>query len=118
MGMYWGEDSLIVHMENTGSAACALKGFPGVGLKSKDGTVSAARSEREAPLVNVEPGEVTRFTLNYPPYHSGGSGVKFTKLVVTPSNETHSHTLPVDISVPVTDGSGSDIRVHPVGTGK
>ncbi|GGJ31303.1 DUF4232 domain-containing protein [Streptomyces brasiliensis] len=113
-----GEGTLIVNLENTGSAVCTLKGFPGADLQSKDGTVSAARSALTPPSVGVKPGEETRFTLHYPPNSSGGTGVTFTSLVVTPPDETHSHTLPVRINVPVTDGSGQQITVDPVGTGK
>lgn len=113
-----GEGILIVHLKNTGSATCTLKGFPGVDLKGKDGTVSATRSDVAPVAVEVKPGEETRFTLRYPPNTSGGSGTTFTTLVVTPPNETHSHTLPTDISVPVTEGSGQPVTVDPVGTGK
>ncbi|WP_406101371.1 DUF4232 domain-containing protein [Streptomyces sp. NBC_01003] len=112
------EGTLIVNLKNTGSATCTLKGFPGADLKSKDGTVSAERSKLAPPSVSVKPGEETRFTLHYPSNGSGGSGVTFTSLVVTPPNETHSHTLPVTINVPATDGSGPAITVDPVGTGK
>ncbi|MFS4093237.1 DUF4232 domain-containing protein [Streptomyces sp. AF1A] len=112
------EGTLIVNLKNTGPATCTLKGFPGADLKSKDGTVSAGRSRLAAPLAALKPGEETRFTLHYPPNNSGGSGETFTSLVVTPPGETHSHTLPVRITVPVTDGSGTAITVDPVGTGK
>ncbi|MFB8271779.1 DUF4232 domain-containing protein [Streptomyces sp. NPDC055955] len=112
------EGTLIVNLKNTGSATCTLKGFPGADLKGKDGTVSAERSKLAPPAVSVEAGEETRFTLHYPSNDSGGSGVTFTSLVVTPPDETHSHTLPVSINVPVSDGSGPAITVDPVGTGK
>ncbi|MFB6671644.1 DUF4232 domain-containing protein [Streptomyces sp. NPDC056390] len=112
------EGTLIVNLKNTGSATCTLKGFPGADLKGKDGTVSAERSKLAPPSVSVKAGEETRFTLHYPSNDSGGSGVTFTSLVVTPPNETHSHTLPVSINVPVSDGSGAAITVDPVGTGK
>ncbi|MFE4675795.1 DUF4232 domain-containing protein [Streptomyces sp. NPDC056723] len=112
------EGTLIVNLKNTGSATCTLKGFPGADLKGKDGTVSAERSKLAPPSVSVKAGEETRFTLHYPSNDSGGSGVTFTSLVVTPPNETHSHTLPVSINVPVSDGSGTAITVDPVGTGK
>ncbi|MFB7758494.1 DUF4232 domain-containing protein [Streptomyces sp. NPDC056121] len=112
------EGTLIVNLKNTGSATCTLKGFPGADLKGKDGTVSAERSKLAPPTVSVEAGEETRFTLHYPSNDSGGSGVTFTSLVVTPPDETHSHTLPVSINVPVSDGSGPAITVDPVGTGK
>ncbi|MBP8539841.1 DUF4232 domain-containing protein [Streptomyces sp. MK37H] len=113
-----GEGTLIVNLKNTGSAPCTLQGFPGVDLKSKNGSISAERSDLAAPKTKVRPGEETRFTLYYPPNNSGGSGETFTTLVVTPPNETHAHSLPVSINVPVTDGSGSAIKVDPVGTGK
>lgn len=113
-----GQGTLIVNLKNTGSATCTLKGFPGADLKSKDGTVSATRSKRAAPSVSVKPGEETRFTLHYPSNDSGGSGVTFTSLVVTPPNETHSSTLPVSINVPVSDSVGPAVTVDPVGTGK
>ncbi|WP_346080366.1 MULTISPECIES: DUF4232 domain-containing protein [Actinomycetes] len=113
-----GEGELIVNMKNTGSANCTLHGFPGVDLKSKDGTVSASRSKLAAPTVTLQPGAETRFTLHYPPNNSGGSGETFTQLVVTPPNETHSTTLNAGVNVPVTDGSGPGITVDPVGTGK
>jgi hypothetical protein len=112
------EGTLVVNLRNTGPATCTLKGFPGADLKSKDGTVSAGRSKLAAPSVGVKPGEETRFTLHYPPNDSGGTGVTFTSLVVTPPGETHSHTLPVTINVPVSDGSGTAVTVDPVGTGK
>ncbi|MGW5694616.1 DUF4232 domain-containing protein, partial [Streptomyces asiaticus] len=113
-----GEGTLIVDLKNNGSAPCTLQGFPGVDLKSKNGSISAQRSDLKAPKTKVKPGEETRFTLSYPPNDSGGSGETFTTLVVTPPNETHSHSLPVSINVPVTDGSGDAIKVDPVGTGK
>lgn len=113
-----GEGTLIVNLKNTGSAVCTLKGFPGVDLKSKYGTISANRSSLTPPRVSVKPGEETRFTLHFPPNNSGGSGVTFTSLVVTPPNETHSHTLPVSINVAASDNTGPAITVDPVGTGK
>ncbi|RFC69900.1 DUF4232 domain-containing protein [Streptomyces sp. AcE210] len=112
------EGTLIVNLKNTGSGTCTLKGFPGADLKGKDGTVSAERSKLAPPSVSVKAGEETRFTLHYPSNDSGGSGVTFTSLVVTPPDETHSHTLPVSINVPISDGSGPAITVDPVGTGK
>ncbi|MET8614532.1 DUF4232 domain-containing protein [Streptomyces misionensis] len=111
------EGELIVNMKNTGSANCTLHGFPGVDLKGKDGTVSASRSKLAAPVVTLQPGAETRFTLHYPPNNSGGSGVTFTQLVVTPPNETHSTVLQAGVNVPVTEG-GPGITVDPVGTGK
>lgn len=114
------EGNLMVVMKNTGGDACSLKGFPGVDLKADNGpgAISAERSKLTAPPVAVKPGEETRFTLHYPRNDSGGSGVNITSIVVTPPEETHSTTLPVELNLPVTDGSGTPVTVDPVGTGK
>ncbi|WP_308439121.1 DUF4232 domain-containing protein [Streptomyces sulfonofaciens] len=112
------EGELIVNLKNTGSGPCTMHGFPSVDLKGRDGTVSADRSKLAAPDVHLAPGQETRFTLHYPPNHTGGSGVTFTSLIVTPPNETHSHTLPQSINLPADDNSGPGITVDPIGTGK
>lgn len=112
-----GEGDLIVNLKNNSSHTCTMQGFPGVDLKSNYGTISAARTDLSAPAVSVAAGEETRFTLHYVPNASGGSGVTYTQILVTPPNETHSTSLPVGINVAVAD-DGSDITVDPVGTGK
>ncbi|MFM9368638.1 DUF4232 domain-containing protein [Streptomyces sp. Da 82-17] len=112
------EGNLMVVLKNTGGT-CTFKGFPGVDLKTDgSGTISAARSGIPAPSVVVRTGEESRFTLHFPRNDSGGSGVHITGLVVTPPDETHSKTLPVDLTIPATDGSGRPVTVDPVGTGK
>lgn len=113
-----GEGEVLINMKNTGSTDCTMHGFPGADLKGPDGTVSADRSTLSAPDVTVAPGEETRFTLHYPPNNSGGSGVDFTSLVVTPPNETHAHTMSLGINVPASDSATSGITVDPVGAGK
>ncbi|MEU3708620.1 DUF4232 domain-containing protein [Streptomyces catenulae] len=112
------ENTYLINLKNTGSAACSLQGFPGVDLKGKDGTVSADRSSLTPAKVTVQPGEETRFTLHAPANTSGGSGVTFTSLIVTPPNETHSHSLPAAINLAVSDKPTGDITVDPVGAGK
>ena len=112
------EGEVLINLKNAGPKACSLHGFPGVDLKGRDGTVSAARSKMAAPMVTLSPGQTTHFTLHYPPNHSGGSGVTFTSVVVTPPNETHSHTMSLGINVPVDGKSAPGITVDPVGAGK
>lgn len=112
-----GEGDIVVAFLNNGGT-CTLHGFPGVDLKGKDGTISAARSSLKAPDVTLRHGESARATLHYPPNTSGGSGTTFTTLVVTPPNETHSRSVPISINLPVSDGSGPGVSVDPVGTGK
>jgi hypothetical protein len=110
--------SLVVNLKNTGSATCTLQGFPGADLKGEGGSLNAARNNAAAPTVSVDSGEATRFTLNYPPNDSGGSGVTMTSLVVTPPNETQSKTLPVRVNLPVSDRPGPGVTVGPVGAGQ
>ncbi|MFJ8857835.1 DUF4232 domain-containing protein [Streptomyces sp. NPDC102451] len=113
------EGELLINLRNTGSASCSMHGFPGLDLKGKDGTVSAARnSGRSAPTVTLTPGEATNFSLYFPPNSSGGSGVTFTSALVTPPNETHSHSMSLSVNVPAGDGTASRITVTPVGSGK
>ncbi|MBP0461406.1 DUF4232 domain-containing protein [Streptomyces bomunensis] len=113
------EGELLVNLKNTSSTACSMHGFPGVDLKGVYGTEHATRSAMNVPTVKLAAGQETHFTLHYPPNHTGGSGVTFTKMIVTPPNETHSHTLNAGISIPVTDKSGGPgITVDPVGAGK
>jgi hypothetical protein len=57
-------------------------------------------------------------TLYYPPNHTGGSGVTFTSLIVTPPDETHSHTISEAISIPADSNSAPRITVDPMGAGK
>uniref|UniRef100_A0AAU1LKW9 DUF4232 domain-containing protein n=1 Tax=Streptomyces sp. NBC_00148 TaxID=2903626 RepID=A0AAU1LKW9_9ACTN len=113
------EGEFLINLRNEGSASCSMHGFPGLDLKGKDGTVSAARnSGRSAPTVTLAPGEATNFSLYFPPNSSGGSGVTFTSALVTPPNETHSHKMPLSVNVAAGAGSASRITVTPVGSGK
>jgi len=113
-----GEGEFLINLKNTGAHACSMHGFPGVDLKGSDGNVSAARSTVSAPHVTLKPGQETNFTLHYPPNNTGGSGVTFTSLVVTPPNETHSHTMALSVNIPVGSTAGPAIAVDPVGAGK
>lgn len=113
------EGEVLIHLRNTGSASCSMRGFPGLDLRSEDGTVSAGRQDgRPTPAVTLTPGQSTNFSLHFPPNTSGGSGVTFTSALVTPPNETHSHRMPLSVSTPADSGSGSRITVTPVGSGK
>ncbi|MGW7520527.1 DUF4232 domain-containing protein [Streptomyces sp. NPDC054796] len=109
--------NLLVHMKNTGSASCTLRGFPGVDLNGEAGSFNADRSNAAPQTVSVQPGEATSFTLNYTPNDSSGSGTDVTSLVVTPPNETQSQTVPVSINLPVTDSPTPGVTVDPVGVG-
>ncbi|MEV8454388.1 DUF4232 domain-containing protein [Streptomyces sp. NPDC052095] len=115
-----GEGDVLVSLKNN-SDACSLKGFPGVDLNTSDGdTFSADRSANTPQEVVLGGGETTRFTLHTPPNNTGGTGLRIVSIVVTPPNETHSKTLRIGLSLPVTDGSesGPGVTVDPVGFGK
>jgi hypothetical protein len=113
------EGDMIVNMRNTGSGTCTMHGFPGVDLKSADGTISAERNTQFRPSdVRLAPGQETHFDLDFPPNNGGGTGVTFTGIVVTPPNETHSRTIAANINVPLSDSSAGSITVNPVGAGK
>ncbi|WP_330238922.1 DUF4232 domain-containing protein [Streptomyces sp. NBC_00525] len=115
------EGDVLVSMKNE-SDACSLKGFPGVDLNTSDGdTFSADRSANTPQAVVLGGGETTHFMLHTPPNNTGGTGLRIVSIVVTPPNETHSKTLRIGLSLPVTEAgsdSGPGVTVEPVGYGK
>ncbi|PZT71944.1 MULTISPECIES: DUF4232 domain-containing protein [unclassified Streptomyces] len=115
------EGDVLVSMKND-SDACSLKGFPGVDLNTSDGdTFSADRSANTPQAVVLGGGGTTHFMLHTPPNNTGGTGLRIVSIVVTPPNETHSKTLRIGLSLPVTEAgsdSGPGVTVEPVGYGK
>ena len=112
------EGTVAVDLKNGGGRDCSLAGYAGVDLKTNSGTVSAERTGDPAPRIVLKDGETVTFGITYPVNDSGGSGVRITGLVVTPPDETKSVTLdwPGGSSLPVTDGSGTPVRVGPLGS--
>lgn len=112
------DDTVAVTFTNGGGRDCSIAGFAGVDLKTNSGTVSAQRTGEPAPATVLKDGESVSFSISYPANDTGGSGVRITGLVVTPPNETKSVTLdwPGAASLPVTDGSGTPVRVSPIGS--
>ncbi|MEU6847972.1 DUF4232 domain-containing protein [Streptomyces sp. NPDC046716] len=113
------KNEVVVSLKNTGSTTCTLHGFPGVQLIGPDGLgdtgPDAARTDAEAPTVTVGPGEENRFLLRWIP---DAQGKKFTRLSVTPPDETVSEIVNLDgldITVPADGGSSPDVFVDPVG---
>ncbi|MGW1191044.1 DUF4232 domain-containing protein [Streptomyces sp. NPDC002559] len=112
------EGTVAVEFKNGGGRDCTLSGYAGVDLKTASGTVSAERTgEKSDPMV-LKDGKSVYFGITYPVNDSGGSGVRITGLVVTPPNETKSVTLdwPGGATLPVTDGSGAQVKVGPMGS--
>ncbi|MGW4104328.1 DUF4232 domain-containing protein [Streptomyces sp. NPDC004976] len=110
--------SVAVTFTNGGGRDCSIAGFAGVDLKTNAGTVSAERTGEPAPATTLKDGTSISFHISCPANDTGGSGARITGLVVTPPNETKSVTLdwPGAASLPVTDGSGSPVRVGPIGS--
>ncbi|QRX89493.1 DUF4232 domain-containing protein [Streptomyces noursei] len=109
-----GVDSILITFTNTGSN-CRMYGFPGVGLKTSYGTQSVDRNKQEVGIP-FTPKAGKRATANvvYPINNTGGSGVRGTALVVTPPNETHRVTVPVAVSLPVSNTDEGHLEVTPV----
>jgi len=115
------EDEIVVNMKNAGSSTCSMHGFPGVQLVGPDGLgdtgPDAARSDATASTVTIGPGEETRFLLHFSP-DTSGSGKTYTRLSVTPPDETVGEIVNLNdltITVPTTSGSVPDVVVDPVG---
>ncbi|WP_432091412.1 DUF4232 domain-containing protein [Streptomyces sp. NRRL F-5630] len=115
-----GEGTLVVSMRNTSGDACALKGFPGIDIRSDEAgaPLSAERSAMTPPAVTLKSGDTTRFTLHYPPSRSGNSGVFINAVDVTPPNETHTQRLSVGFSIEAGADKPGLLVVDPVGAGK
>ncbi|CAM5239485.1 hypothetical protein SSPIM334S_06033 [Streptomyces spiroverticillatus] len=112
------DKTVAVELKNTGGSACAISGFAGVDLKTKEGTLSAKRTGEPVVPGTLKSGESTYFGIHYPTNDTGGTGVRITGLVVTPPDETKSVVLawPGAASLPVTDGSGKPVTVGPIGS--
>lgn len=110
--------TVAVEMKNGSGRDCVISGYAGVDLKTSAGSLSAKRTGQETTSAVLKDGKSTAFPINYPFNKSGGSGIRITGLVVTPPDETKSVTLdwPGAGTLPVTDGSGSPVRIGPVGS--
>jgi hypothetical protein len=115
------KNEIVVNLKNTGSSKCSMHGFPGVQLVGPDGLgdtgPDAARTDASASTVNIGPGEETRFLLRYIP-DAGGSGKTYTRLSVTPPNETVSEIVNLNdlaITIAAPSGHAPDVYVDPVG---
>jgi hypothetical protein len=112
------EGTVAVELKNGGGRDCVLSGYAGVDLKTSAGSLSAERTGEKSTPMTLKDGKSVYFGINYPMNESGGSGVRITGLVVTPPDETKSVTLdwPGAATLPVTDGSGSQVKVGPMGS--
>ncbi|WP_436774159.1 DUF4232 domain-containing protein [Yinghuangia sp. YIM S09857] len=111
------EGTVAVTFKNKGQD-CSIAGYAGVDLKTNAGSLSAQRTGQEPVSIVLKRGESVSFGINYPINDTGGSGVRITDLLVTPPDETKTVTLkwPGGASLPVTDGSGTPVKVGPIGS--
>ncbi|WP_033216391.1 DUF4232 domain-containing protein [Kitasatospora phosalacinea] len=112
------ENTVVVELKNRSGKDCTISGYAGVDLQTSAGALSAQRSGEPVVTSVLKAGKSTYFGIGYPANTSGGSGVRITGLVVTPPDETHPVTLawPGSGSLPVTDGSGSPVKIGPMGS--
>ncbi|WP_181795245.1 DUF4232 domain-containing protein [Streptomyces sp. WELS2] len=110
--------TVVVEFTNGGGRDCVMSGYAGVDLKTNAGSLSAKRTGEPASRVVLKNGQSVAFGITYPVNDSGGSGVRITGLVVTPPDETKSVSLrwPGAATLPVTDGSGTPVKVGPIGS--
>ncbi|MFB7501747.1 DUF4232 domain-containing protein [Streptomyces sp. NPDC056161] len=118
------KNEIVVNLKNDGSSTCSMHGFPGVQLVGPDGLgdtgPDAARTDitPDSPeTVTIAPGEETRFLLDYIP-DTSGSGKTYTRLSVTPPNETVSEIVDLhgqDITISAAGGNAPDVYVDPIG---
>ncbi|MGW4808639.1 DUF4232 domain-containing protein [Kitasatospora sp. NPDC004272] len=112
------EGTVVVELKNHSGKSCSIGGYAGVDLQTSAGSLSAKRAGQALSPDVLASGKSIYFPISYPLNTSGGSGVRITGLVVTPPDETQSVTLtwPGGGSLPVTDGSGSQVTVGPMGS--
>ncbi|GGV53443.1 hypothetical protein GCM10010277_51020 [Streptomyces longisporoflavus] len=112
------EGVVTVVFKNGGGRDCSIKGYAGVDLTASTGdTLSVARNGEQAVPGVLKDGDSAAFNITFPYNNSGGSGVRITKLVVTPPNEPKHVTLDWPAgTLPVTDGEGAvKLEISPVG---
>ncbi|WP_371680840.1 DUF4232 domain-containing protein [Streptomyces sp. NBC_01276] len=112
------EGTVAVTLKNHGNRDCTLPGYAGVDLKTASGSLSAQRTGEKAEPSTLKKAASVSFGVTYPLNTSGGSGVRVTGMVVTPPGERQSVTLawPGAATLPVTEGSGSAVKVGPIGS--
>ncbi|MFI7321527.1 DUF4232 domain-containing protein [Streptomyces venezuelae] len=116
------EGVVTVQFKNGGGRDCTISGYAGVDLKTATGDTLSVERNGEKPSAGVlKDGESAAFNITFPVNNSGGSGVRVSKILVTPPNETKTVTiawpagsLPVDN--PDAPSGGPKLSISPVGT--
>ncbi|WAL96375.1 DUF4232 domain-containing protein [Streptomyces sp. Je 1-369] len=116
------EGVVTVQFKNGGGRACTINGYAGVDLKTATGDTLSVNRNGEKPVPGViKDGESAAFNITFPINNSGGSGVRVSKILVTPPKETKTVTiawpagsLPADN--PDAPSGGPKLSISPVGT--
>lgn len=88
------EGTVTVAFKNGGGRDCTINGFAGVDLKTAAGDTIAGKRNDDKPRSEVlKDGETAAFNIGFPVNDSGGSGVRVSKILVTPPNETKTVTV-------------------------
>jgi len=100
----------VVDLTNKGSAACTLRGFPGVDLHGaanghQDFTWSLVRQSAAYSAVTLAPGQTGHFSLIYLPGTSASTDMTVSRLVITPPNAYTQAGLTWNQSVVLQDGA-------------
>ncbi|MFE0174393.1 DUF4232 domain-containing protein [Streptomyces sp. NPDC059002] len=115
------EGVVTVVFKNGGGRDCTVSGFAGVDLKTAAGdSLSAERNEDKPPTDVIKDGESAAFNILFPVNNSGGSGVRVSKILVTPPNETKTVTVAwpagsLPAENPDSQALTGPIRISPVG---
>lgn len=115
------KNELVVNLRNDGARRCAMRGFPGVQLIGPEGLgdigPDARRTNAPTSTVTVAHGEETRFLLRWTPHH-GGASRTYTRMCVTPPNETICSIVNLGretITLPAHGPGSADVYVDPIG---
>jgi len=104
---------LAVDLTNKGTAACTMRGFPGVDLigattSQQDFRWSLARQSVRYSKVTLQPGQAAHFNLTYLPAAMGsGDNITVAKIVITPPNDLTQAQVSWNESVILQDGATS-----------
>ncbi|MER6994335.1 DUF4232 domain-containing protein [Streptomyces sp. NPDC000410] len=83
-----------VQLKNGGGRDCTISGFAGVDLKTAAGDTLSVERDGDGTRSDVlKDGESAAFNITFAFNNTGGSGVRVSKILVTPPNETKTVTI-------------------------
>ncbi|MCF3125711.1 DUF4232 domain-containing protein [Streptomyces arenae] len=110
------EGVVTVAFKNGGGRDCSVNGYAGVDLKTATGdTLSVDRNGEQVHPDILKDGETAAFNIEFPVNNTGGSGVRVTKILVTPPNETKTVTVDWPAgTLPVSESGSGRLSIGPV----